>query len=141
MATSPTRRWSTRLIAEHGIGAILHFAGSVVVPESVADPLKYYRNNTAASRTLIERAVAGGVGHFIFSSTAAVYGTPRDRADRRGRPTQPINPYGWSKLMTEAMLPTPPPRIRSTPACCAISTSPAPIRRAARASRPPAPPT
>jgi UDP-glucose 4-epimerase len=60
-----------RVIAEHDIGAILHFAGSVVVPESVADPLKYYRNNTAASRALIEAAVKGGVRHFIFSSTAA----------------------------------------------------------------------
>ena len=65
-----------RLIAEHGVDAIIHFAGSIVVPESVADPLGYYLNNTVKSRALIEAAVAGGVPHFIFSSTAAVYGTP-----------------------------------------------------------------
>ena len=92
-----------RLIAEHGVGAILHFAGSVVVPESVADPLKYYRNNTVASRTLIERAVAGGVARFIFSSTAAVYGTPQTAPSKR-LADPPINPYGRSKLMTEIML-------------------------------------
>ena len=93
-----------RTIAEHGIGAILHFAGSVVVPESVADPLKYYRNNTAASRALIEAAVAGGVRHFIFSSTAATYGTPETVPIPEDAPQRPINPYGMSKLMTEAML-------------------------------------
>ena len=91
-------------IAEHDVFAILHFAGSVVVPESVTDPLKYYRNNTAASRALIESAVAGGVKHFIFSSTAATYGIPRDIPIREDAPTVPINPYGMSKLMTEAML-------------------------------------
>ncbi len=91
-------------IAEHGVGAILHFAGSVVVPESVADPLKYYRNNTAASRALIEAAVAGGVHHFIFSSTAATYGTPETVPIAEDAPTRPINPYGMSKLMTERML-------------------------------------
>ncbi len=91
-------------IREHGVRAILHFAGSVVVPESVADPLKYYRNNTAASRALIESAVAEGVPHFIFSSTAATYGTPERVPVAEGDPTAPINPYGTSKLMTEAML-------------------------------------
>ncbi len=90
--------------AEHGVRAIMHFAGSVVVPESVADPLKYYRNNTAASRALIESAVAAGVPHFIFSSTAATYGTPTKVPVAEGDPTVPINPYGMSKLMTEAML-------------------------------------
>ncbi|WP_374945292.1 UDP-glucose 4-epimerase GalE [Sphingomonas sp.] len=92
------------VIAEHRVAAILHFAGSVVVPESVADPLKYYRNNTAASRSLIESAVAAGVAHFIFSSTAATYGTPAKVPVAEGDPTIPINPYGMSKLMTEAML-------------------------------------
>jgi UDP-glucose 4-epimerase len=91
-------------IREHGVKAIMHFAGSVVVPESVSDPLKYYRNNTAASRALIESAVVEGVPHFIFSSTAATYGTPDKVPIAEGDPTVPINPYGMSKLMTEAML-------------------------------------
>jgi UDP-glucose 4-epimerase len=94
----------TSLFAEHGIGAVMHFAGSVVVPESVTDPLKYYRNNTAASRSLIEAAVAAGVKHFIFSSTAATYGIPEQVPIREDSPKQPINPYGMSKLMTEIML-------------------------------------
>lgn len=92
------------VIADHDVRAILHFAGSVVVPESVENPLKYYRNNTAASRTLIETAVAGGVRHFIFSSTAATYGIPDRVPVAEGDPQRPINPYGMSKLMTEAML-------------------------------------
>jgi UDP-glucose 4-epimerase len=92
------------VIAEHGIGAIMHFAGSVVVPESVSDPLKYYHNNTAKSRALIESAVRGGVKHFIFSSTAATYGTPESVPVSEDAPKRPINPYGMSKLMTEAML-------------------------------------
>jgi UDP-glucose 4-epimerase len=93
-----------RLIAEHDIGAIIHFAGSVVVPESVENPLKYYENNTAKSRSLIESAVKGGVRHFIFSSTAATYGIPERVPVIETSRTQPINPYGWSKLMTERML-------------------------------------
>ena len=93
-----------QVLAEHDVRAILHFAGSVVVPESVENPLKYYRNNTAASRTLIETAVAGGVKHFIFSSTAATYGTPEKVPVAEGDRQLPINPYGMSKLMTEAML-------------------------------------
>lgn len=93
-----------RAISDYGVGAIMHFAGSVVVPESVIDPLKYYRNNTAASRTLIESAISGGVRHFIFSSTAATYGIPEFIPVREEMPTRPINPYGMSKLMTEAML-------------------------------------
>jgi UDP-glucose 4-epimerase len=92
------------IIAEHGVGAIMHFAGSVVVPESVSDPLKYYHNNTAKSRALIESAVRGGVKHFIFSSTAATYGTPESVPVSEDAPKRPINPYGMSKLMTEAML-------------------------------------
>jgi UDP-glucose 4-epimerase len=93
-----------RLIAGHGIGAIMHFAGSVVVPESVADPLAYYENNTVKSRALIAGAVKGGVRHFIFSSTAATYGIPDSAKVAEDAPTAPINPYGWSKLMTERML-------------------------------------
>jgi UDP-glucose 4-epimerase len=93
-----------RTIAEHGIGAIIHFAGSIIVPESVENPLKYYENNTVKSRSLLESAVEGGVRHFLFSSTAATYGLPeRVPVDEQSR-TQPINPYGWSKLMTERML-------------------------------------
>lgn len=91
-------------IAEHRIGAIMHFAGSVVVPESVENPLKYYENNTVKSRSLIESAVEGGVRHFIFSSTAATYGIPDAVPVREEARTEPINPYGWSKLMTERML-------------------------------------
>ncbi|MEA3066253.1 MAG: UDP-glucose 4-epimerase [Sphingomonadales bacterium] len=93
-----------RLIEEQGIGAIIHFAGSVVVPESVENPLKYYENNTVKSRSLIESAVKGGVSHFIFSSTAATYGIPERVPVVETSRTQPINPYGWSKLMTERML-------------------------------------
>lgn len=89
---------------EHGVTAVMHFAGSVVVPESVVDPLKYYRNNTAASRSLIESAVAEGVKHFLFSSTAATYGIPEQVPIREDSPKSPINPYGMSKLMTEIML-------------------------------------
>ena len=91
-------------IRDHRVRAIMHFAGSVVVPESVSDPLKYYRNNTAATRSLIESAVTEGVPHFIFSSTAATYGTPVKVPVEETDPTVPINPYGMSKLMTEAML-------------------------------------
>jgi UDP-glucose 4-epimerase len=92
------------IFAQHGIKAVMHFAGSVVVPESVSDPLKYYRNNTAASRTLIEAAVTAGVPHMIFSSTAATYGTPDVERVTEDTPKAPINPYGMSKLMTEFML-------------------------------------
>jgi UDP-glucose 4-epimerase len=92
------------LIAEHGVRAILHFAASVVVPESVADPLRYYRNNTVNSRSLIEAAVRGGVEHFAFSSTAAVYGEPDRVPIAEDAPTRPMSPYGSSKLMVEIML-------------------------------------
>jgi UDP-glucose 4-epimerase len=93
-----------RIITEHSIGAILHFAGSIIVPESVENPLKYYHNNTAKSRALIDTAVSSGLKHFIFSSTAATYGLPEISPVREDSPTQPINPYGTSKLMTELML-------------------------------------
>jgi len=93
-----------RIFAEQGIAAVMHFAGSVVVPESVENPLKYYDNNTVKSRALIEAAVAGGIRHFIFSSTAATYGTPEISPVSEDSPKRPINPYGWSKLMTEQML-------------------------------------
>lgn len=89
---------------DEGVIAVMHFAGSVVVPESVSDPLKYYRNNTVASRSLIESAVASGVRHFIFSSTAATYGIPEKVPVSEDSPKVPINPYGMSKLMTEFML-------------------------------------
>lgn len=89
---------------DHDVFAVMHFAGSVVVPESVENPLKYYRNNTVASRSLLESAVACGVQHFIFSSTAATYGIPDSVPVREDAPRRPINPYGMSKLMTEAML-------------------------------------
>jgi UDP-glucose 4-epimerase len=92
------------VLKHHDIKAIFHFAGSVVVPESVTDPIKYYRNNTAASRSLIESAVRVGVPHFIFSSTAATYGIPDKTPCGEDAPTRPINPYGMSKLMTETML-------------------------------------
>lgn len=93
-----------RIIAEQGIGAVMHFAGSIIVPESVENPLKYYHNNTAKSRALIESAVKGGVKHFIFSSTAATYGVPEVSPVNEDSPKLPINPYGMSKLMTEIML-------------------------------------
>jgi UDP-glucose 4-epimerase len=93
-----------RIIAEQGIGAIMHFAGSIIVPESVSDPLKYYHNNTAKTRSLIESAVNGGVKHFIFSSTAATYGIPEVSPVTEDSVKQPINPYGMSKLMSEIML-------------------------------------
>ncbi|MXO86367.1 UDP-glucose 4-epimerase GalE [Altererythrobacter aurantiacus] len=93
-----------RIIAERKIGAIMHFAGSIVVPESVEKPLAYYENNTVKSRALLEAAVEGGVSHFIFSSTAATYGMPDVARVTEETPTRPINPYGWSKLMTEQML-------------------------------------
>ena len=93
-----------RIFAEQDTQAIMHFAGSIVVPESVADPLKYYHNNTTKSRALIEAAVKAGVPHFIFSSTAATYGIPEVVPVREDAPKAPINPYGWSKLMTERML-------------------------------------
>lgn len=94
----------SKIVSTHAIDAIMHFAGSVVVPESVENPLKYYDNNTAKSRSLIASAVSSGVKHMIFSSTAATYGIPETSPVRENMPTLPINPYGTSKLMTEMML-------------------------------------
>ena len=93
-----------RIFAEQGTVAVMHFAGSIIVPESVENPLKYYHNNTAKSRALIAAAVAGQLKHFIFSSTAATYGIPEKSPVSEDCPRLPINPYGWSKLMTETML-------------------------------------
>ncbi|MFL9825367.1 UDP-glucose 4-epimerase GalE [Rhodoplanes sp. SY1] len=94
----------SRLIAEHGVESIIHFAASIVVPESVAEPLKYYRNNTANTRSMIQCAVDGGVRHFIFSSTAAVYGNPAQVPVAEDATLAPMSPYGSSKLMSEIML-------------------------------------
>ena len=104
VAESGDQRLVREIIREHNVEAIIHFAASVVVPDSVRDPLAYYRNNTVNSRALIECAVQNGVRHFIFSSTAAVYGNPVELPVREDAPTLPISPYGWSKLMTEIML-------------------------------------
>jgi UDP-glucose 4-epimerase len=93
-----------KLVAEHDIDAIIHFAGSIVVPDSVAQPLAYYANNTVVARDLIEAAVEGGVPHFIFSSTATVYAGESADPLKETLPTGPISPYGRSKLMTEWML-------------------------------------
>jgi UDP-glucose 4-epimerase len=93
-----------RLIAEREISAIIHFAASIVVPDSVADPLGYYRNNTVNSHALIECAVKGGVKQFVFSSTAAVYGNPATTPVGEDDALMPMSPYGSSKLMTEIML-------------------------------------
>ncbi|WP_321334162.1 UDP-glucose 4-epimerase GalE [Breoghania sp.] len=92
-----------QVLAE-GVDAVIHFAGSVIVPESVADPLKYYRNNTSNTRSLIEACVETGVKNFIFSSTAAVYGDPQTVPVAETAPLRPLSPYGSSKLMSEIML-------------------------------------
>ena len=94
----------SRILKEHEIGSILHFAAHTIVPESVSDPLKYYGNNTCNSRNLLECANEADVEHFIFSSTAAVYGLPPNGKASEETATSPINPYGTSKLMTEWML-------------------------------------
>jgi len=93
-----------RIFTEQGTKAVMHFAGSIIVPESVENPLKYYHNNTAKSRALIDAAVTAGVPHVIFSSTAATYGIPEVSPVTEDSPKLPINPYGMSKLMTEIML-------------------------------------
>lgn len=93
-----------RIFAAQQTGAIMHFAGSIIVPESVENPLKYYANNTAKTRSLIEAAVAAGIPHVIFSSTAATYGIPAVSPVTEDSPKAPINPYGRSKLMSEQML-------------------------------------
>jgi len=93
-----------RIVREHGVDAIAHFAGSIVVPDSVVDPLGYYLNNTVKSRSLISAAVTNGIGRFIFSSTAAVYGDARESPIPESAALNPVSPYGTSKLMTELML-------------------------------------
>ncbi len=92
------------LIREHNIAAVIHFAGHIVVPESVRDPLKYYDNNVAASLRLVQACRETGVRHFIFSSSAAVYGIPEEVPVDEQADTVPINPYGFSKLATEWLL-------------------------------------
>lgn len=94
----------SRLLEEHNIESVMHFAAHTIVPESVENPLKYYGNNTCSSRTLLECCSRAGVKHVIFSSTAAVYGIPEEDMASETTPTNPINPYGGSKLMTEQML-------------------------------------
>jgi len=98
------RELVARVLAEHSVDTVLHFAAHTIVPESVSNPLKYYGNNTCATRNLLEQCDRAGVKHFVFSSTAAVYGTPESGLAREDSPTSPINPYGLSKLMSEWML-------------------------------------
>jgi len=93
-----------KLIREHGVDAVAHFAAKIVVPESVSDPLGYYLNNASNARTLIETAIKSGVKRFIFSSTAAVYGETSAEPVGEDAPLAPISPYGRSKLMVEWML-------------------------------------
>ena len=93
-----------RVLDEHGVDTVLHFAAHTIVPESVSNPLKYYGNNTCATRNLLEQCQRAGVRRFVFSSTAAVYGIPAEGLAREDSPTVPINPYGLSKLMSEWMM-------------------------------------
>ena len=119
------------VIATHNVDAIIHFAGSVVVPESMRDPLGYYRNNTMTTRNLLNAAVKCNISNFIFSSTAAVYGNPgsRCRSPRKRRRVR-CRPTASSKLMTEIMLhDVAHARMACATSCCATSTSPAPTRR------------
>ncbi len=94
----------SRLLAEHAVDTVMHFAAHTIVPESVAEPLKYYGNNTCATRSLLQACTQQGVRHFVFSSTAAVYGMPAEGYADEESPTVPINAYGTSKLMSEWML-------------------------------------
>ena len=93
-----------KVLREHGIDTVLHFAAYTIVPESVREPLKYYGNNTCSTRSLLQCCLETGVKHFVFSSTAAVYGIPAEGVAAESSPTAPINPYGTSKLMSEWML-------------------------------------
>jgi UDP-glucose 4-epimerase len=94
----------SRLMADHHVDTVMHFAAHTIVPESVALPLKYYGNNTCSTRTLLQACLENGVRHFVFSSTAAVYGIPEGGYAGEDSPTRPINAYGTSKLMSEWML-------------------------------------
>ena len=94
----------SRLLAEHQVDTVMHFAAHTIVPESVALPLKYYGNNTCSTRSLLQACIENSVQHFVFSSTAAVYGIPEGGYAGEDSPTQPINAYGTSKLMSEWML-------------------------------------
>src|SRR5579884_2413370 len=98
------RELAARILRQHSVDAIVHFAASIVVPDSVRDPLGYYRNNTLNTCNLIDVAIANGVKNFIFSSTAAVYGNAERVPVREDDPKNPISPYGTSKLMSEMML-------------------------------------
>jgi UDP-glucose 4-epimerase len=98
------RELVSRLLREHRIETVMHFAAHTIVPESVANPLKYYANNTCSTRSLLQCCQDAGIKHFVFSSTAAVYGIPPGGTAAEDSPTAPINPYGMSKLMSEWML-------------------------------------
>jgi UDP-glucose 4-epimerase len=98
------RELVAQLLKTHGVDTVMHFAAFTIVPESVREPLKYYANNTCSTRSLLQACVEGQVKNFVFSSTAAVYGTPADGVAAENTPTAPINPYGTSKLMSEWML-------------------------------------
>jgi UDP-glucose 4-epimerase len=98
------RELVAHLLKEHSITTVMHFAAHTIVPESVSNPLKYYGNNTCSTRSLLQSCSEAGVKHFVFSSTAAVYGIPNGGIAGEDSPTQPINPYGTSKLMSEWML-------------------------------------
>jgi UDP-glucose 4-epimerase len=104
IGSSGDQELAGRLLRDERVDTIIHFAASIVVPDSVRDPLGYYRNNTVNTRALIECAVKAGVRNFIFSSTAAVYGNPAESPVTENATLQPISPYGWSKLMSEVML-------------------------------------
>ena len=98
------RELLARVLAEHRVGTVMHFAAKTIVPESVREPLRYYGNNTAATRNLLEACMQAGARRFVFSSTAAVYGIPAGGVAREDMPLAPINPYGTSKLMSEWIL-------------------------------------
>jgi UDP-glucose 4-epimerase len=104
VASTGNRDQVLRTLGAHDVDTVMHFAASTIVPESVQDPLRYYRNNTCSTHTLLECCLEAGVRNFVLSSTAAVYGTPADGVAAEDTPTQPINPYGTSKLMSEWIL-------------------------------------